>query len=187
MSRVGTLYSKWQPTGEYDAIVIGSGIGGLAAAAMLGRHGGRRVLVLERHTIAGGFTHTFSRKGWEWDVGVHYIGQVEREGAMLRRVFDDDEAFFAMLQDYRAAHEHGNVTTAQFQAAAEAGNAQTAGQQAQASQQAAQALSQAAQQAMQAMQGQGQQPGQQPGPAPYHHPSLQYWVFHARCGYPALH
>jgi len=39
---------------------------------------------------------------------------------MLRRVFNDDEAFFAMLQDYRAAHEHGNVTTAQFQAAAEA-------------------------------------------------------------------
>ncbi len=40
---------------------------------------------------------------------------------MLRRVFDDAPAFFAMLQDYRAAYEHGNVTTAQFQAAAETG------------------------------------------------------------------
>lgn len=89
MSRVGTPYAKWQPTGAFDAIVVGSGIGGLAAAALLGARGDRRVLVLERHTVAGGFTHTFSRKGWEWDVGVHYIGQVDREGSMLRRVFDD--------------------------------------------------------------------------------------------------
>ncbi|MCU0234901.1 MAG: NAD(P)-binding protein, partial [Thermoanaerobaculales bacterium] len=87
MSGVGTPYAKWQPSGSYDAIVIGSGIGGLAAAALLGRRGGLRSLVLERHTVAGGFTHTFSRKGWEWDVGVHYIGQVDREGSLLRRVF----------------------------------------------------------------------------------------------------
>ncbi len=87
MSGVGTPYAKWQPAGSYDAIVIGSGIGGLAAAALLGRRGGLRSLVLERHTVAGGFTHTFSRKGWEWDVGVHYIGQVDREGSLLRRVF----------------------------------------------------------------------------------------------------
>lgn len=88
MGGVGTPYAKWQPSAAYDAIVIGSGIGGLAAAALLGTRGARKVLVLERHTVAGGFTHTFSRKGWEWDVGVHYIGQVDREGSMLRRAFD---------------------------------------------------------------------------------------------------
>ena len=37
----------------------------------------RRVacLVLEKHYEAGGYTHVFKRKGYEWDVGVHYIGE----------------------------------------------------------------------------------------------------------------
>jgi len=74
--------------GSYDAIVIGSGMGGLTTALLLARHSGRRVLVLERHTAPGGFTHTFGRKGWEWDVGVHYIGAVQREGSFLRKLFD---------------------------------------------------------------------------------------------------
>ena len=72
----------------WDAIVIGSGLGGLTAAAMLARHAGQRVLVLERHYTAGGFTHTFHRPGYEWDVGVHYVGDVHREGTLLRRAFD---------------------------------------------------------------------------------------------------
>jgi phytoene dehydrogenase-like protein len=49
---------------------------------------GWRVLVLERHFRAGGFTHTFKRPGgWEWDVGLHYVGGME-PGAMGRRLFD---------------------------------------------------------------------------------------------------
>jgi len=72
----------------YDAIVIGSGIGGLATAALLARYGGKRVLVLERHYTPGGYTHVFHRPGYEWDVGVHYIGDVQ-PGSMLRRIFDD--------------------------------------------------------------------------------------------------
>jgi phytoene dehydrogenase-like protein len=63
---------------DFDAIVIGSGFGGLTAAAVLARLGGRRVLVLERHFRAGGFTHTFARPGgYHWDVGVHYVGETE--------------------------------------------------------------------------------------------------------------
>ena len=58
------------------------------AAALLARYGGRRVLVLERHYTPGGFTHVFRRPGYEWDVGVHYIGDVQR-GTMLRALFDD--------------------------------------------------------------------------------------------------
>jgi phytoene dehydrogenase-like protein len=69
-------------THDADAIVIGSGMGGLATAALLSRLHARRVLVLERHWRAGGFTHTFSRPGgWTWDVGVHYVGaEVVRPG-----------------------------------------------------------------------------------------------------------
>lgn len=87
--RIGTSYKQHPITERYDAIVVGSGIGGLAAAALLAKHAGRRVLVLERHYTAGGFTHTFTRKGYEWDVGVHYIGEVTNPRSLMRRVFDD--------------------------------------------------------------------------------------------------
>lgn len=59
----------------WDSIVIGSGIGGLAAAAALARRG-RRVLVLEQHGVPGGLTQTFRRGDWEFAPGVHYIGGV---------------------------------------------------------------------------------------------------------------
>ncbi len=86
---VAIPYDRLEADGDpYDAIVIGSGVGGLGVAALLAREGGRRVLVLERHSVAGGMTHVFSRKGWEWDVGVHYIGGVHRPDAPLRRIFD---------------------------------------------------------------------------------------------------
>jgi all-trans-retinol 13,14-reductase len=73
---------------SWDAIVIGSGIGGLAAAALLSKHGGRRVLVLERHYTAGGYTHAFRRPGYQWDVGVHYVGEAHNPASQLRALFD---------------------------------------------------------------------------------------------------
>jgi phytoene dehydrogenase-like protein len=81
------LYKKERLDEPYDAIVIGSGIGGTSAAAILAK-AGKKVLVLERHYTAGGFTHTFQRKGYEWDVGVHYIGEVHRRNSTLRKIFD---------------------------------------------------------------------------------------------------
>lgn len=85
---IGTPYKRARLADAYDTIVVGSGIGGLAAASMLARHAGERVLVLERHYTAGGFTHSFKRPGFDWDVGVHYIGEVHRRRSSLRRVFD---------------------------------------------------------------------------------------------------
>lgn len=72
---------------HYDTIVIGSGMGGLTTAALLAKEG-QRVLVLERHYTAGGFTHVFKRKGYEWDVGIHYIGEVQRPNSVIKRLFD---------------------------------------------------------------------------------------------------
>src|SRR5271155_4844627 len=72
----------------YDAIVIGSGIGGFTTAAIMAGLKGWPVLGLERHFRAGGFTHTFKRPGgWAWDVGLHYVGGME-PGAMGRRLFN---------------------------------------------------------------------------------------------------
>ena len=85
---IGKSYKQHPVAGSWDAIVIGSGLGGLAAAGLLARHAHKRVLVLERHYTAGGFTHVFHRPGYEWDVGVHYIGEVQRRNSLLRRVFD---------------------------------------------------------------------------------------------------
>jgi all-trans-retinol 13,14-reductase len=73
---------------QWDAIVIGSGIGGLAAAALLSRHAAKKVLVLERHYTPGGYTHSFNRPGYTWDIGVHYIGEVQDPRSPVRAVFD---------------------------------------------------------------------------------------------------
>lgn len=70
-------YKRARITGLFDAIVIGSGIGGLGIAALLAKLAQHRVLVLERHYTIGGFTHVFTRPGYEWDVGVHYVGGVQ--------------------------------------------------------------------------------------------------------------
>jgi all-trans-retinol 13,14-reductase len=80
---------KQNPTlaSHYDTIIIGSGMGSLTTAAILAKQG-QRVLVLERHYTAGGFTHVFKRKGYEWDVGIHYIGEVQRPNSVVKRLFD---------------------------------------------------------------------------------------------------
>jgi all-trans-retinol 13,14-reductase len=84
---VGQKYVSSEIDTVYDAIVIGSGLGGLTTAALMAK-AGKKVLVLERHYTAGGFTHSFKRRGYEWDVGVHYVGEVHNPNSPLRRVFD---------------------------------------------------------------------------------------------------
>lgn len=87
MQRVGLRYRSKRAKAHYDVIVVGSGIGGLACAALLAKLG-RSVCVLEQHYTAGGFTHAYERNGYEWDVGVHYIGEMNKPQAPLRRLFD---------------------------------------------------------------------------------------------------
>jgi all-trans-retinol 13,14-reductase len=49
---------------------------------------GYKVAVFEQHYTAGGFTHSYSRNGYEWDVGVHYIGDMGVKTTLARRLFD---------------------------------------------------------------------------------------------------
>ncbi len=84
--RIGRRYRPGRLADRYDALVIGSGISGLTSAALLSELGWR-VGVLERHYTAGGYTHSYERNGYEWDVGVHYIGDVGAP-TRTRRMFD---------------------------------------------------------------------------------------------------
>ena len=81
------LYTSELTKTKYDAIIIGSGVGGLSTAALLAK-AGKKVLILEKHYASGGFTHTFKRKKFEWDVGAHYMGQVNNPNSLLRKAFD---------------------------------------------------------------------------------------------------
>ena len=55
---------------KWDAVVVGSGMGGLAAAGALAR-AGERVLLLESHAVLGGCTQVFRERGLEFDTGLH--------------------------------------------------------------------------------------------------------------------
>ncbi|XP_040202000.1 all-trans-retinol 13,14-reductase [Rana temporaria] len=72
---IKNVFSTDKVPEKLDAIVIGSGIGGQGVAALLARVG-KRVLVLEQLGKLGGCCHTFNEKGYEFDVGIHYIGQL---------------------------------------------------------------------------------------------------------------
>lgn len=56
-----------------DVVIIGAGLSGLVDAILLAETG-RRVLVLEQHSIPGGYLQQFARKKTVFDVGFHYMG-----------------------------------------------------------------------------------------------------------------
>lgn len=75
-------FSKKKIPEDIDVIIIGSGISALTCAGLLSRVG-KRVLVLEQHYIAGGSTHLFEDKGFEFDTGVHYLGRIHKRQKLL--------------------------------------------------------------------------------------------------------
>ena len=83
----------------FDVIVVGAGIGGLTAAATLANRG-KQVLVLDMHYEMGGCATVFHRKGkdYEFDVGLHYIGDCGKDGLIPRILrgagIDDGEIRF---------------------------------------------------------------------------------------------
>lgn len=72
---------------RWDDVVIGAGMAGLSAAALLARSG-RRVLVLEAHDAPGGYAHTFRVRDFRFCAQVHYIFGCG-EGQTIHRFLDD--------------------------------------------------------------------------------------------------
>ncbi len=58
---------------DADVIVVGAGAGGLTAAAYLASLG-RKVIVVDHQSMAGGNTAVFTHEGYEFDIGLHYLG-----------------------------------------------------------------------------------------------------------------
>lgn len=80
-------YSKKKIPDNLDAIIIGSGIGGLSTGAFLSKSG-HKVLVLEQHYIAGGCTHSFDEHGVEHETGIHYVGNIKKRKKILDMITD---------------------------------------------------------------------------------------------------
>jgi len=72
---------------DYDAIIIGSGIGGTATAALLA-HSGLKTLVLEQNNRIGGACSSYIKEGFTIDVACHFFSQCMkgRVGKILKKI-----------------------------------------------------------------------------------------------------
>src|SRR5690242_12536269 len=70
---------------EYDVVIVGSGLGGLACGTILAKEG-YKVIVLEKNKQIGGNLQTFVRDRVIFDSGVHYVGGLD-EGQNLNQLF----------------------------------------------------------------------------------------------------
>ena len=88
------MKSKMKSNKEnFDAIIVGSGIGGLVTASQLAAKGAK-VLVLEKYIIPGGSGGSFKRKGYTFDVGASMIfgfGEKGYTNLLTRALKDVDE------------------------------------------------------------------------------------------------
>ena len=72
---------------NYDIIIIGSGLGGLTAGAKLAKSG-KKILLIEQHSIPGGCATTFKRKDFVFEVGLHEMDGLDKRD-MKTKIFRD--------------------------------------------------------------------------------------------------
>jgi len=85
----------------YDVVVIGAGIGGLTAAALLSK-AGFSVCVLEKEPHVGGYLAGFRRKNFIFDTAIHWLNQCSPDG-MVFKLFD------VLGNDYPAAEPQKRI------------------------------------------------------------------------------
>lgn len=97
----------------FDAVIIGSGIGGLTCGAFLAR-AGMRVCVLERHTKIGGYAHSFRRGNYRFESGIHSV-PLAPDGFIfhLLRLLGVDGEITALphgsMYSFSSGNEHYNI------------------------------------------------------------------------------
>lgn len=99
---------------DFDTIIIGSGVGGLAAAIFLSK-AGQKVLVLEQHDVPGGWCHSFYLNGHRFTPGVHYVGLLDK-GQSTSQLYEalgiaEHLVFFRMNP---AGYEHAYIGDERF-------------------------------------------------------------------------
>jgi all-trans-retinol 13,14-reductase len=90
---------------SYDTVIIGAGLGGLAAAVTLAS-AGRKVRLLEQHWQVGGYATTFTRGPFEFEASLHElsgIGEAGHRGGLwqaLEELGVSDAVSFAPVRDF---------------------------------------------------------------------------------------
>lgn len=90
-----------KPVEGKNTVVIGSGAGGLSAGILLALLG-FRVTVVEKNGEPGGLMRSYSRRGIDCPVGVHYVGALgacEPLGKMFRVLGIDPESLFSRMEN----------------------------------------------------------------------------------------
>src|SRR5579864_494715 len=97
---------------KYDVVVIGSGLGGVSAAALLAKHG-QKVLLAERADAPGGYAHAFKRerdgRKYLFDAAIHVIPEGEFTEGLLgylgvgdkATLVECDSLYGAVFPDFR--------------------------------------------------------------------------------------
>lgn len=68
---------------DYDAIIIGAGIGGLVCGCYLAK-AGMKVLIVEKNAKVGGYCTSFTRNGFQFDACAHSLGGLQAGGVLSR-------------------------------------------------------------------------------------------------------
>jgi len=87
---------------NYDAIIIGAGLGGLTAGAKLTKQG-KKILVLEQHYVPGGCATTFKRKDFTIEVGLHELdgfGDNDLKSQIFEEINVFDHVEFIRLPEF---------------------------------------------------------------------------------------
>lgn len=92
---------------DVEVVVIGSGIGGLVAAALLARYG-KSVVLCESHSIPGGSAHGFTRQGFHFDSGPSFFCGLGDPDSLnpLRQVLDALEVSIDTIAYDPLGHYH---------------------------------------------------------------------------------
>lgn len=89
---------------DFDVIIIGAGISGLTAAALLSKSG-LKVCVLERHYLIGGYLQGFDRQDFVFDTAIHWLNQCGENGTVTK-VFKYLGEDFPKPVTMKSIHKH---------------------------------------------------------------------------------